>query len=29
MKPYLLCPNCGLDDIMKNGTTRRGKQAQL
>lgn len=26
MKPYLLCPNCGSDDIMKNGTTRRGKQ---
>lgn len=26
MKPYLLCPNCGSDDIMRNGTTRRGKQ---
>jgi IS1 family transposase/transposase-like protein len=26
MKPYLLCPTCGADDIMKNGTTRRGKQ---
>ena len=26
MKPYLLCPTCGSDDIMKNGTTRRGKQ---
>lgn len=26
MKPYLLCPSCGSDDIMKNGTTRRGKQ---
>ncbi|MEP0873863.1 IS1 family transposase [Trichocoleus desertorum AS-A10] len=26
MKPYLLCPNWGSDDIMKNGTTRRGKQ---
>ena len=26
MKPYLLCPACGSDDIMKNGTTRRGKQ---
>lgn len=26
MKPCLLCPNCGSDDIMKNGTTRRGKQ---
>jgi insertion element IS1 protein InsB len=26
MKPYLLCPNCSSDDIMKNGTTRRGKQ---
>jgi insertion element IS1 protein InsB len=20
------CPNCGSEDIMKNGTTRRGKQ---
>lgn len=26
MKPYLLCPTCGSDDIMRNGTTRRGKQ---
>jgi IS1 family transposase/transposase-like protein len=26
MKPYLICPSCGSDDIMKNGTTRRGKQ---
>jgi len=26
MKPYRLCPNCGSDDIMKNGMTRRGKQ---
>lgn len=26
MKLYLLCPTCGSDDIMKNGTTRRGKQ---
>ena len=26
MKPYLICPNCGSDDIMKNGTTYRGKQ---
>lgn len=26
MKPYLLCPTCSSDDIMKNGTTRRGKQ---
>jgi transposase-like protein len=26
MKPYLLCPTCESDDIMKNGTTRRGKQ---
>lgn len=26
MKPSLLCPTCGSDDIMKNGTTRRGKQ---
>lgn len=26
MKPYLQCPNCGADDIVKNGTTRRGKQ---
>ncbi len=23
---FLRCPNCGSDDIMKNGTTRRGKQ---
>ena len=26
MKPYLICPNCGSDDIVKNGTTHRGKQ---
>jgi IS1 family transposase/transposase-like protein len=26
MKPYLICPSCGSDDVMKNGTTRRGKQ---
>jgi len=26
MKPHILCPTCGSDDIMKNGTTRRGKQ---
>lgn len=26
MTPYLQCPNCGSDDIVKNGTTRRGKQ---
>jgi insertion element IS1 protein InsB len=26
MKPYLLCPTCGSDDIKRNGTTRRGKQ---
>ena len=26
MKPYLICPNCGSNDIMKNGTTHRGKQ---
>lgn len=26
MKLYLICPTCGSDDIMKNGTTRRGKQ---
>ncbi len=26
MKPYLLCPTCGSDDIMKNATTRRCKQ---
>lgn len=24
--PFLRCPNCGSDDIMKNGSTRRGKQ---
>jgi len=23
---FVRCPNCGSDDIMKNGTTRRGKQ---
>ncbi|MGC8714938.1 MAG: IS1/IS1595 family N-terminal zinc-binding domain-containing protein, partial [Leptodesmis sp.] len=23
---FLRCPNCGSDNIMKNGTTRRGKQ---
>jgi insertion element IS1 protein InsB len=26
LKPYLLCPNCGSDDILKNGSTRRGQQ---
>lgn len=26
MKPYLICPTCGTDDIMKNSTTHRGKQ---
>ena len=27
VKLYLICPSCGSDDIMmKNGTTRRGKQ---
>jgi|GEM_PF-5206169 len=26
MKLYLICPSCGSDDIMKNRTTRRGKQ---
>ncbi|MFM7423619.1 MAG: IS1 family transposase [Elainella sp.] len=26
MKPYLICPSCGSDDVMKNATTRRGKQ---
>jgi len=26
VKVYLLCPSCDSDDIMKNGTTRRGKQ---
>ena len=26
MKPDLLCPTCGSNDIMKNGATRRGKQ---
>jgi hypothetical protein len=26
MKPDRLCPHCGSDDIMKNGTMRRGKQ---
>jgi insertion element IS1 protein InsB len=26
MKPYLICPSCGSDDVMKNGMTRRGKQ---
>ncbi len=25
MKPYLICPTCGSDDVMKNGMTRRGK----
>ena len=24
--PFLRCPNCGSEDIMKNGNTRRGKQ---
>ena len=26
MKPYLICPTCGSDDVMKNGMTRRGKK---
>jgi transposase-like protein len=26
MKLDLSCPTCGSDDIIKNGTTRRGKQ---
>jgi len=26
MKPYLICPTCGSDDVRKNGMTRRGKQ---
>jgi insertion element IS1 protein InsB len=26
MKPERTCPNCGSHDIVKNGTTRRGKQ---
>ena len=26
MNPYLICPNCGSDDISKNGTSHRGKQ---
>lgn len=26
MKPYLICPTCGSDDIVKNGLTRRAKQ---
>jgi insertion element IS1 protein InsB len=26
MKPYLICPTCGSDDVIKNGMTRRGKQ---
>lgn len=26
MKLYLICPTCDSNDIMKNGTTRRGKQ---
>lgn len=26
LPPFLRCPNCGSEDIMKNGTTRRGKQ---
>jgi hypothetical protein len=25
MKPYLICPTCGSDDVMKNGMTRRRK----
>ena len=29
MKLDLSCPTCGSDDIMKNGTTRRGKQNQV
>ena len=24
--PFLRCPNCGFEGIMRNGTTRRGKQ---
>ena len=26
MKPDLICPTCGSDDVMKNGMTRRAKQ---
>jgi insertion element IS1 protein InsB len=26
MKPYLICPTYGSDDIVKNGLTRRAKQ---
>lgn len=26
MKPYLICPNCGSDNISKNGTSYDGKQ---
>jgi insertion element IS1 protein InsB len=26
MKPELICPTCGSNDVMKNGMTRRGKQ---
>jgi transposase-like protein len=26
LPPFLRGPNCGSEDIMKNGTTRRGKQ---
>ncbi len=26
MKPYLIGPTCGSDDVMKHGMTRRGKQ---
>ncbi|HEY9883460.1 MAG TPA: hypothetical protein V6C98_07580 [Thermosynechococcaceae cyanobacterium] len=26
MKPDRLCPHCGSDDIMKNGTMRQDKQ---
>ena len=26
MKPYLISPTCGSDDVMKNCMTRRGKQ---
>jgi len=29
MKPYLICPTCGSDDVMKNGMTRRGKLSPL
>jgi|GEM_PF-2708701 hypothetical protein len=29
MKPYLIYPTCGSDDVMKNGMTRRGKLSPL